>query len=149
MQFLRSVCRLIVTANVVPNSPNLVTLMMESLRSTEMSVLTRGIRHNVQEVDIIFTRFFSLKNFMSRKPVGKYFTILPSWLNNRLSLSSSWRMQDYGIISWSKTSKSTLMIPKNFSLCEDYSLRQRCLIILCMKSTNNNKLHRLTFKLIE
>jgi hypothetical protein len=39
--FLRSVRRLLVTANVVPSSPILVTLMMEVIRSSETSVLTR------------------------------------------------------------------------------------------------------------
>jgi hypothetical protein len=37
--FLRSVCRLLVTASVVPSSPILVTLM-EVLSSSEMSVIT-------------------------------------------------------------------------------------------------------------
>jgi hypothetical protein len=41
--FLRSVLRLLVTANVVPNSAILVTLMMEATHSPEMSVLTSGI----------------------------------------------------------------------------------------------------------
>jgi hypothetical protein len=36
-----SVRRLQVTANVVPSSPILVTLMMEELHSSETSVLTR------------------------------------------------------------------------------------------------------------
>jgi predicted hotdog family 3-hydroxylacyl-ACP dehydratase len=36
--FLRSVRRLLVTANVVPSSPILVTLMKEALRSSETSV---------------------------------------------------------------------------------------------------------------
>jgi predicted hotdog family 3-hydroxylacyl-ACP dehydratase len=47
--FLRSVRRLLVTANVVPSSPILVTLMMEVLRSSESSVLTRAIRRNIRE----------------------------------------------------------------------------------------------------
>jgi hypothetical protein len=42
--FLRSVSRLLVTANVVPNSLILVTLMMEALRFSEASVLTRTTR---------------------------------------------------------------------------------------------------------
>jgi hypothetical protein len=41
--FLRSVLRLLVTANVVPSSPILVTLMMQVLHSSETSVLTRAM----------------------------------------------------------------------------------------------------------
>jgi hypothetical protein len=45
--FLR--CVLLVTANVVPSSSILVTLMMEALSSTETSVLTRATLHNIPE----------------------------------------------------------------------------------------------------
>jgi hypothetical protein len=45
--FLRSVRRLLVIANVVPSSPNLVNLMIGALSSTETSVLTRAIRRNI------------------------------------------------------------------------------------------------------
>jgi hypothetical protein len=38
--FLRSMRRLLVTVNVVPSSPILVTLMMEALSSFETSVIT-------------------------------------------------------------------------------------------------------------
>jgi hypothetical protein len=51
--FLRSVLRLLVTANVVPSSPILVELMMEAKRSSETSVLTRATRRHIQEYNIL------------------------------------------------------------------------------------------------
>jgi hypothetical protein len=47
--FLRSVRRLLVSANVAPTSPILVTLVMEALRSSETSVLTRAVRRDIPE----------------------------------------------------------------------------------------------------
>jgi hypothetical protein len=47
--FLRSVFRLLATANVVPSSPILVTLMMEAIYSPETSILTRAALRNVPE----------------------------------------------------------------------------------------------------
>jgi hypothetical protein len=58
--------RFLVTANVVPSSPILVTLMTEALSFSETSVLTRSTRRNVLEDGILHShRRGNLKSYMS------------------------------------------------------------------------------------
>jgi hypothetical protein len=45
--------RLLVTANVVPSSPILVTMLMERLSSSETSLLKRVTRRNIPEDAIL------------------------------------------------------------------------------------------------
>jgi hypothetical protein len=46
--FLRSVLRLLVTANI-SNSPILINLMMKAILSSETSILIRAIKRNIPE----------------------------------------------------------------------------------------------------
>jgi hypothetical protein len=57
------VCRLLITADV-PSAPILVTLMMEAIRSSETSVLTRVTRSYIPE-DVILRVYFCSRNFIT------------------------------------------------------------------------------------
>jgi hypothetical protein len=52
--------RMLVTVNVAPSSPILVTLMMEAIRSFDTPVLTRSNRRNIPEDGILDPRSFLL-----------------------------------------------------------------------------------------
>jgi hypothetical protein len=59
--------RLLVTASVVPNSPILVTLMKEALRSSGTSVLTRATRRDIPEDTILHShRRENLKSYVGK-----------------------------------------------------------------------------------
>jgi hypothetical protein len=51
--YLRSVLQLVITANVVPSSLILFTLMMETIRSSETSVLTRATWRHIPQDGIL------------------------------------------------------------------------------------------------
>jgi hypothetical protein len=67
---LRRVLRLEITANVVPSSPILVSLMMEVIRSFETFVLTRAIRPNTAEDGILHSH---------RRENLKHYRALTAW----------------------------------------------------------------------
>jgi hypothetical protein len=64
------------TANVVPSSPNLVALMMEALRSSDMSVLTRVTRRKSPEDGILHSHL--RENLKSYNIVLLYNIICPT-----------------------------------------------------------------------
>jgi hypothetical protein len=64
--FLRSVSRLLATAIVVPSSPILSAVMMEAIRSSETSVITRFTQRYIPEDGILRShRRENLKSYIT------------------------------------------------------------------------------------
>jgi hypothetical protein len=78
--------RLQVTANVVPSSPVLVTLMMEVLSSSETSVLTRAIRRNIPEGVILHSH--KICDSQLCKEHGDRIRVLPFFQNREHKLKT-------------------------------------------------------------
>jgi hypothetical protein len=68
--FLRSLRRLLVTANVVPSSPILVTLTTGALQPPETSVLKRATQRNTPEYGILHSH---------TRGNHKYYIALTGW----------------------------------------------------------------------
>jgi hypothetical protein len=65
---LRSVLRLLVTADVTPISPTLVTQVIEAICSSETLGLTRATRRNIPEDDILHShRRENLKSYIIKE----------------------------------------------------------------------------------
>jgi hypothetical protein len=74
--------RLLVIAKVSPRAPIFVTLMMETVRSSETSVLTRATRRIIPEDSILHSHYCkNLKSYIALTGWVLYqrFSVFPVW----------------------------------------------------------------------
>jgi hypothetical protein len=95
-----SVFQLLLTTNVVPSSPILVTLMTEAMHSSEMLVLTSATRHDIPD-DGILQCILTIHDFLSVYFIYRigcvevmYFTLL-MWATVWTEESKYWHTSYY------------------------------------------------------
>jgi hypothetical protein len=71
---ISSVLWLLVTVKVVPDSPILVTLMMEVIHTSKTTILTRVTQHNIPEDNILHSHY--CENFKSYTKIHVPITFL-------------------------------------------------------------------------
>jgi hypothetical protein len=122
---MRSVHRVLVTGNIVPSSPILLTLMMKALGSSETSVLIRAKHRNISEDRILHSHSReNLKTYIvytSFHPPDISFSLDPNSRNTLFSIAdtpyklySSMRSGHrawvpFGIIDW-RTAKLRIVL---------------------------------------
>jgi hypothetical protein len=88
---ISSVLRLLVAANVVPNTPIFVALMMEALRYAKTSVLKRDTRCHIPEYGILYSRHPEISN-LTFILLRKYSAIIVEFLVNHRDAQAEVKM---------------------------------------------------------
>jgi hypothetical protein len=63
--FLRSIHQSLITVNIVPSSPILVTLMMKAIHSSETSVLTTVTERYISETAVFIVTALKAKSYIA------------------------------------------------------------------------------------
>jgi hypothetical protein len=116
-----SMLRLLVTANVVPSSLIISTLMMEAIRSSETSVLTRTTRRHIPQDGILQ----ALSSIQIRSNVS-YFN--SNWLTTK-KCSMGWKGLQF-ILANRQTNRTSVNSLSFFVVCLTLNWDQ-CLVFIC------------------